>query len=219
MESAQGEAVREVVIVEDQREVREGLALLISSMEGYQCTRTFGTMEAALRAMEERPADLVLLDIGLPGMDGIEGTRRLKARHPQMEILILSVYGDDERIFRAICAGASGYLLKSTPPLRILEAIREALSGGAPMSPEIARRVMALFRNHRPPAGAEHHLSPQEAQLLRLLVEGHYYKTAAAEMGVSVHTVVTYIKNIYRKLHVHSKSEAVAKALREGWFV
>jgi DNA-binding NarL/FixJ family response regulator len=219
MESAQGEAVREVVIVEDQREVREGLALLISSMEGYQCTRTFGTMEAALRAMEERAADLVLLDIGLPGMDGIEGTRRLKARHPQMEILILSVYGDDERIFRAICAGASGYLLKSTPPLRILEAIREALSGGAPMSPEIARRVMALFRNHRPPAGAEHHLSPQEAQLLRLLVEGHYYKTAAAEMGVSVHTVVTYIKNIYRKLHVHSKSEAVAKALREGWFV
>jgi DNA-binding NarL/FixJ family response regulator len=211
--------VREVVIVEDQREVREGLALLISSMEGYQCTRTFGTMEAALRAMEERAADLVLLDIGLPGMDGIEGTRRLKARHPQMEILILSVYGDDERIFRAICAGASGYLLKSTPPLRILEAIREALSGGAPMSPEIARRVMALFRNHRPPAGAEHHLSPQEAQLLRLLVEGHYYKTAAAEMGVSVHTVVTYIKNIYRKLHVHSKSEAVAKALREGWFV
>lgn len=86
------------------------------------------------------------------------------------------------------------------------------------MSPEIARRVVALFRNHRPPAGAEHHLSPQEAQLLRLLVEGHYYKTAAAEMGVSVHTVVTYIKNIYRKLHVHSKSEAVARALREGWF-
>jgi DNA-binding NarL/FixJ family response regulator len=209
----------EVVIVEDQREVREGLALLISAMEGYRCSRTFGTMEAALEAMEQKPADLVLLDIGLPGMDGIEGTRRLKARHPQMEILILSVYGDDERIFRAICAGASGYLLKSTPPVRILEAIREALNGGAPMSPEIARRVMELFRNHRPPAGAEHHLSPQEAQLLRLLVEGHYYKTAAAEMGVSVHTVVTYIKNIYRKLHVHSKSEAVAKALREGWFV
>jgi DNA-binding NarL/FixJ family response regulator len=209
----------EVVIVEDQREVREGLALLISAMDGYRCSRTFGTMEAALEAMEQKPADLVLLDIGLPGMDGIEGTRRLKARHPQMEILILSVYGDDERIFRAICAGASGYLLKSTPPVRILEAIREALNGGAPMSPEIARRVMERFRSHRPPAGAEHHLSPQEAQLLRLLVEGHYYKTAAAEMGVSVHTVVTYIKNIYRKLHVHSKSEAVAKALREGWFV
>jgi DNA-binding NarL/FixJ family response regulator len=210
--------VLEVVIVEDQREVREGLALLISSMEGYECTRTFGTMEAALRGMAEKPADLVLLDIGLPGMDGIEGTKRLKARHPQMEILILSVYGDDDRIFRAICAGASGYLLKSTPPVRILEAIRETMGGGAPMSPEIARRVMALFRNHRPPAGAEHHLSPQEAQLLRLLVEGHYYKTAAAEMGVSVHTVVTYIKSIYRKLHVHSKSEAVARALREGWF-
>ncbi|GIU80328.1 MAG: DNA-binding response regulator [Bryobacteraceae bacterium] len=209
----------EVAIVEDQREVREGLALLISSMQGYQCTRVFGTMEAALRAMEERPADLVLLDIGLPGMDGIEGTKLLKARHPQMEILILSVHGDDDRIFRAICAGASGYLLKSTPPVRILEAIREVLSGGAPMSPEIGRRVMELFRNHRPPAGAEYHLSPQETQLLRLLVDGHYYKTAAAEMGVSVHTVVTYIKNIYRKLHVHSKSEAVAKALREGWFV
>lgn len=208
----------EVVIVEDQKGVRDGLALLISSMEGYRCSRTFGTMEAALESLEKAPADLVLLDIGLPGMDGIEGTRRLKARQPQMEILILSVHADDDRIFRAICAGASGYLLKSTPPVRILEAIREMMSGGAPMSPEIARRVVALFRNHRPPAGAEHHLSPQEAQLLRLLVEGHYYKTAAAEMGVSVHTVVTYIKNIYRKLHVHSKSEAVARALREGWF-
>lgn len=209
----------EVVIVENHREVRKGLALLVGSMEGFQCTRTFETMEAALEAMEEEPADLVLLDTGLPGMDGIEGTRRLKARHPRMEILILSVHGDDDQVFRAICAGASGYLLKGTPPVRILEAIREVLGGGAPMSPEIARRVMELFRNHRPPAGADYHLSPRESQLLRLLVDGHYYKTAAAELGVSVHTVVTYIKNIYRKLHVHSKSEAVAKALREGWLV
>ncbi len=207
----------EVVIVEDQQEIRDGLAMLIGSMEGYRCTRTFASMEQALKAMEDKPADLALIDIGLPGMDGIEGTRRLKARHPEMQILILSIYGDDDRIFRAVCAGASGYLLKSTSPVRILEAIREAASGGAPMSPEIARRVVELFRRHHPPPGADHHLSPQEMHLLRLLGDGHHYKTAAAEMNLSLHTVVTYIKQIYRKLHVHSKSEAVAKALREGW--
>jgi DNA-binding NarL/FixJ family response regulator len=207
----------EVVIVEDQREIRDGLALLIGSMEGYRCARTFGSMEAALKAMEDKPADLALIDIGLPGMDGIEGTKRLKSLHPEMQILILSIHGDDDRIFRAVCAGASGYLLKSTPPVRILEAIREAATGGAPMSPEIARRVMELFRRHHPPAEADHRLSPQEMHLLQLLGEGHHYKTAAAEMNLSLHTVVTYIKQIYRKLHVHSKSEAVAKALREGW--
>ncbi len=207
----------EVVIVEDQQEIRTGIAMLIGSMEGYQCTRTFASMEQALKAMEEKPADLALIDIGLPGMDGIEGTRRLKARCPEMQILILSIYGDDDRIFRAVCAGASGYLLKSTSPVRILEAIREAASGGAPMSLEIARRVMELFRRHHPPPGADHRLSPQEMHLLRLLGDGHHYKTAAAEMNLSLHTVVTYIKQIYRKLHVHSKSEAAAKALREGW--
>ncbi len=209
--------MKEVVIVEDQREVREGLALLIGSLGGFQCHRTFATMEAALRALEARPADLALVDIGLPGMDGIEGTRRLKERHPEMPILILSVHDDDDRIFHAICAGASGYLLKSTTPVRILEAVREAVAGGAPMSPEVARRVIRLFRELHPPSEAQHHLSPQEMHLVRLLGEGHYYKTAAAEMNVSVHTVVAYIKSIYRKLHVHSKSEAVAKALREGW--
>jgi DNA-binding NarL/FixJ family response regulator len=206
----------EVVVIEDQREIREGLAVLINSMEDYRCARTFECMEDALPALEAQPADLALVDIGLPGMSGIEGTRLLKARRPETLVLMLTIYKDDDRIFEAICAGASGYLLKTTTPSRLLESIREAVAGGAPMSPEVARRVIELFRVHHPPPEAEHRLSPQELHLLKLLGEGHYYKTAAAEMSLSVHTVIFHIKNIYRKLHVHSKSEAVAKALREG---
>lgn len=206
----------EVVVIEDQREIREGLAILINSMGDYRCTRGFACMEDALPALEAQEASVALVDIGLPGMSGIEGTRLLKARHPAMLVLILTIYKDDGRIFEAICAGACGYLLKTTLPAQLLESIREAVAGGAPMSPEIARRVIELFRVHHPPAEADHRLSPQEMQLLRLLGEGHYYKTAAVEMNLSVHTVIFHIKNIYHKLHVHSKSEAVAKALREG---
>lgn len=208
----------EVVIVEDPGEDREELARWISSMGGYRCSRAFETIEAALASLEKTPADVVLLDIGLPGVDGAETTRRLKARYPRMEILVLSAPGNGDRILRALCAGASGCLLKGAPPVRILEAIRGAMSGGAPTSPAIERLVIHLLRAQRRPAWADQRLSPREVVLLRLLVEGHYYKTAAAEMGVSVNTVVTYIKDIYRKLHVHSKSEAVARALREGWF-
>ncbi len=206
----------EVVVVEDQREIREGLAVLINSMEDYRCTRTYGCMEDALPALEAQAPDVALVDIGLPGMSGIEGTRLLKARHPETLVLMLTIYRDDDRIFQAICAGSCGYLLKTTTPGRLLESIREAVAGGAPMSPEVARRVIELFRVYHPPAEAEYRLSPQEMHLLRLLGEGHYYKTAAAEMGLSVHTVIFHIKNIYQKLHVHSKSEAVAKGLREG---
>ena len=125
------------------------------------------------------------------------------------------MYGDDENVFAAICAGASGYLLKNTPPARLLDALTEVVAGGAPMSPEIARRVITLFRDFRPPERASYRLTPQETELLRLMVDGHHYKTAAREMGISTHTVSFHLKHIYQKLQVHSKSEAVAKALRE----
>ena len=204
-----------VVIIEDLREVREGLALLINNATGFQCAGSYRTMEDALRSIAGNRPHVILTDIGLPGMDGIEGTRLLRERMPDVPVLALSVYDDDANVFNAICAGASGYLLKNTAPQRLLASLREVVDGGAPMSPEIARRVVALFRTFRPPAHASYHLTPQELALLKLIVEGHHYKTAAHAMGISTNTVSFHLKNIYEKLQVHSKTEAVAKALRE----
>jgi DNA-binding NarL/FixJ family response regulator len=156
------------------------------------------------------------VDIGLPGMSGIEGVRILRERYPSIAPVLLTVYKDDERIFQAICAGACGYLLKKTPPSRLLEAVREIAEGGAVMSPEVAIRVVELFRKTQAPGQSAAGLSPQELRLLRLLAEGHQNKTAAAELGISVHTVSFHLRSIYEKLHVHSRSEAVARALRDG---
>jgi DNA-binding NarL/FixJ family response regulator len=147
-------------------------------------------------------------------MSGIEGIRLLTGRHPGLRLIALTVYEDDDRIFEALCAGASGYLLKKTPPARLLEGVQEVMAGGAPMSPGVASRVITLFREFRPPERTEHQLTPHEVRLLKLLAEGHSYKTAAAALGSSVNTVAFHMKSIYAKLQVHSKSEAVAKALR-----
>lgn len=205
-----------VAIIEDQSEMRGGLAALLQRSEGVVCSHEFHSMEEALVGMKPGAADVALVDIGLPGMSGIEGLPLLKARFPELQVLMLTVYGDDDRIFRAMCAGACGYLLKNTPPTRLLESLREVASGGAAMSPEVARRVIDLFRQFRPPAHDSANLTAQEMRLLRLLGEGHHYKTAAAEMGITVHTVGFHMRRIYEKLQVHSKSEAVAKAFREG---
>jgi DNA-binding NarL/FixJ family response regulator len=202
-----------VAIVEDERDIRECLTFLIDGTEGYACTGSYRTMEEALDRIGTQLPSVVLSDIGLPGMDGIEGIRILKKRHPDLLILMLTVYDDDERIFDAMCAGASGYLLKKTPPAKLLESLKEAVAGGAPMSPEVARRVITLFREIRPPDRADYHLTPHELRLLKLFVEGHIYKTAAVELGVSVNTVNFHVRNIYEKLQVHTRSEAVAKAL------
>ena len=207
-------AVR-VVVIEDLRDVRESLTVLINGTTGFACSGSYRTMEEALKGIERNRPDVILTDIGLPGMDGIEGTRLLRERFPQVPIVALSVYDDDHNVFNAICAGASGYLLKNTPPARLLASLREVVDGGAPMSPEVARRVIALFREFRPPERASYQLTPQETDLLKLMVEGHHYKTAAHQMGISVNTVSFHLKNIYEKLQVHSKTEAVAKALRE----
>jgi DNA-binding NarL/FixJ family response regulator len=144
-------------------------------------------------------------------MSGIEGVRLLKQRQPRLLILMLTVYKDDDRIFGAMCAGACGYLLKKTPPARLLESLQEVVNGGAPMSPEVARRVIDLFRRFRPLDQASCGLTAQEIRLLKLLGEGHHYKTAAAELGLSVHTVGYHMRGIYEKLQVHSKSEAVSQ--------
>ena len=210
--SPQAPVIR-VAIIEDQRDIRECLTFLVNGTEGYSCTGSYRTMEEALEKIGHQLPDIVLSDIGLPGMDGIEGIKVLKERHPTLLVLMLTVYDDDERIFDAMCAGASGYLLKKTPPARLIESLREAVQGGAPMSPEVARRVIALFREIRPPERADYELTPHETRVLKLFVEGHNYKTAAAELGVSVNTINFHVRSIYEKLQVHTRSEAVAKAL------
>jgi DNA-binding NarL/FixJ family response regulator len=202
-------------IVEDQHKIREGLASLLNFTPGFECAGSYNSMEEALHRIKSNIPDVVLSDIGLPGMSGIEGIKILKERYPEMTVLMLTIYDDDERIFDALCAGASGYLLKRTPPARLLESLREAVTGGSPMSPEVASRVLKLFREIRPPERVDYDLTPHETRLLKLLVEGHNYTTAAKETKTSINTVKFYIKRIYEKLQVHSKSEAVAKALRE----
>ncbi len=173
-------------------------------------------MEAALEGIGASPPRVALVDIGLPGMSGIDGVRIMRERHPSIAAVLLTVFKDDDRIFQAVCAGACGYLLKKTPPARLLEALREIAEGGAAMSPEVAIRVVELFRKTQTPEQLSAGLSPQEVRLLKLLTQGHQNKTAAAEMGISIHTVGFHLRSIYEKLHVHSRSEAVARALREG---
>lgn len=206
-----------VGIIEDQRHTREGLATLVNGTAGYRTIGAWNSMEAALPQIEAEPPDVLLVDIMLPGISGIAGVRVLKNRFPAVQILMLTVYTANELVFEAICAGACGYLLKDTPPTRLLEAIREVCDGGAPMSAEIARKVVTMFQNigsakKEDDAG----LSLREHQVLKLLAEGHSYKTAAHELSVSIDTLRFHIRNIYEKLHVHSKSEALLKAFRAG---
>jgi DNA-binding NarL/FixJ family response regulator len=203
-----------VAIIEDHHKFRECLEFLLNNTPGYRCVGSFRSMEEALEKIQFNLPDVALVDIGLPGMSGVEGVRVLKERHPSLLMLMNTVYDDDERIFKALCAGASGYLLKKTPPARLLESLQEAIAGGAPMSPEVARRVLTLFREIRPPDNVDYRLTPHELRLLKLLVEGHSYKSAATKLNVSAKTISFHLQKIYEKLQVHSKSEAVAKALR-----
>ena len=208
-------SIIKAAVIDDRRDLREGLRILINGTPGYQCVGSFRSMEEALAQIGRDLPHVVLVDIGLPGMSGIEGIRLLRERYPGLALLVLSVYDDDERVFEALCAGACGYLLKHTTPVRLLESLKEAINGGAPMSPEVARRVLAIFREIRPPEHADYQLTAHEKRLLKLLVEGHNFKAIAPQLGVTVHTVAFHMQRIYEKLQVHSKSEAVAKAMRD----
>jgi DNA-binding NarL/FixJ family response regulator len=206
-----------VAIVEDDSAMSGGLAALIDGHAGYRCVGRFGSVEELLRRPPVKNIDVILLDINLPGIDGSQGVRLLRERFSSSEVLMLTVYADEQRVFESICNGAVGYLLKKTPPAKLLEAIAEAASGGAPMSPEIARKVVTLFRTTRKERSESVNvLTAQEARLLQLLAAGHSYGAAGAELDVSINTVRSHIRNVYEKLHVHSKSAAVTKALRSG---
>jgi DNA-binding NarL/FixJ family response regulator len=205
-----------MMIVEDQRDLRDGLSALIGGFVGFTCAGAYGTMEDAFREMGRLEPTVVLLDLGLPGMSGIDGIREIRRRYPSVLAVVLTVHDDDERIFEALCAGAAGYLLKNTPPARLLQSLQEVVAGGSPMSPEIARRTVALFRQIRPSHHGENDLTPHEARLLQFLSEGHGYRSAARRLQVSTSSVAFHMRNIYRKLEVHSKAEAVSKAIRQG---
>jgi len=209
------EAIR-VALVEDKRLIREGLGAILDRAAGIACVGTYASAEDALRGLEESPADVLLLDIQLPGMSGIEAVSVLRERFPDLKVLMLTVYEDEEKVFEAICNGACGYLLKKTPPLQIAEAVRQARRGGSPLSPEVARQIVRHFQNESAPKPGQSALTPQERSLVRLLADGFSYQAAAERLDVSINTVRDHVRNVYEKLHVHSRSEAVSKALRRG---
>lgn len=203
-----------VAIVEDDRSTREGLGILVGGTPGYSFVGSYGSVEEALRSISRATPEVLLLDIDLPGMPGSEGVLLFKKTFPELDILMLTVHAEQDRVFESICNGACGYLLKETPPAKLLESIQEAHQGGSPMSPDIARKVVTLFQKTGPPEKLDQHLTPQETRLLKLFAEGYRYRGAAEQLNISVNTVRDHIRSIYDKLHVHSKSEAVSKALR-----
>lgn len=206
-----------IALFEDIKEIRELLTETIQNSEGLFMTGAYANANDALKVMRRDRPDVVLMDIQMPGVSGIEAVRMIKLNYPDIQILMQTVFEDNARIFAAICAGASGYILKDATPERYLEAIMEVAAGGAPMSPVIARKVLTMFQGQNPPSPKEeyHELSPTEQKILGCLVRGLSYKLIADECKISLSTVNFHLKNIYRKLHVNSATEAISKALRQ----
>jgi DNA-binding NarL/FixJ family response regulator len=203
-----------VSIVEDNEQLRKTLARVISRAEGFECLSHFGSAESALEALPKAPPEVVLTDINLPGINGVECVRRLKETAPQILSVMLTVYEDTENIFNALAAGASGYLLKRTKSAELLEAIQEVHRGGSPMTTHIARKVTQSFQKAGPSAQPTENLSQREQEVLDCLSQGFLYKEIAEKLGISYETVHTYIRRIYEKLQVRTRTEAVAKFLR-----
>jgi DNA-binding NarL/FixJ family response regulator len=204
-----------VALVEDDTATRSGLSWLIATSDGFRSVGAFPTVEAALDALKSEPADVLLLDIDLPGMSGCEAVPLLCDRFPRLRIVMLTVYDSEEKVFESLRNGACGYVLKKTPPAELMAAVRDAHAGGSPMSAAIARKVIELLRRPPSPPAPESRLTPQEVRLLQLLAEGYSYQGAATQMDISVNTVRNYVRSVYDKLHVCTRSEAVSKALRQ----
>jgi DNA-binding NarL/FixJ family response regulator len=205
-----------VWLVEDHRTYGERLMRALDRREGLACTQRFTACEDAIEALGKEPApDVLLLDVELPGISGIDGIARLRALAPRLAVVILTVFEDEDKIFRAICAGAAGYLLKTAPIEEIAAGIRSAAAGGSPITPSIARRVLGMVsRVHEPQK--DYGLTPREKEILQLLVQGLTTKEAAAQLGIGYYTADEYIRAVYEKLQVHSRGSAIAKAVREG---
>ena len=202
-----------VALVEDTTDIREALQLIISTADDMQCTQTFATAEAAIKTLPDNAVDIVLMDIHLPGMSGIECVKLLSEKCPATQFLMCTVYEDDDHIFDALKAGATGYIVKKTPADKLLAAIRELHNGGSPMSASIARRIISSFKNPQQQKMNEHGelLSEREKEMLTLLSQGLFYKEISERLNISLDTVKKHCNNIYRKLHVSSKTEAINK--------
>ncbi len=203
----------QVAVVEDDDEIRANLGHRIGSNPAFRLLRSYGDAESALADLPRHKPDVVLMDINLPGMDGIECVRELKAKMPKAQFVMLTVYEDSNRLFKSLVAGASGYLLKRTPPAKLVTAIREAHQGGSPMTPQIARQVVRYFQQGREPAPEMQRLTPRETEVLQQLARGYRYKEIVDKLSISAGTLNSYISSIYDKLHVHSRTEAVVKYL------
>ena len=206
-----------VTLFEDNRHLRESLTYLINGAEGLSCSAAFADCNDLLYQIKKSTPDVVLMDIELPGMNGIEAVKIIKPHFPEIQILMQTVFHDDDNIFNAICAGASGYILKTTSPSGYIEAIQDVHNGGSPMTGSIARKVLELFQkntNHAKPT-SDYQLTPKEKEILQQLVKGKSFKMIADTIGSTYETVRTHMKNIYAKLHVNSNTEAVSKALQE----
>jgi DNA-binding NarL/FixJ family response regulator len=203
-------------VIEDNETLRKTVARVLSRQKDMECTEQFESCEDCIQALiDGRKPHVILLDIGLPGMSGIEGTKRIKAALPEIEMIVFSVFDDNEKVFKAICAGASGYLLKNTPAGEIPDAIREVLAGGAPINARIARQVLDMFSTMAPES-RDYGLTEREKEVLEQMVEGLTKKEIADQLSLSFHTVDKHIRGIYSKLHVNTMTGAVAKALKEG---
>jgi DNA-binding NarL/FixJ family response regulator len=204
-----------VAIVEDNDKIRNGLSLLIDGSEGFRCVATYSNAEDALKFLPGQKPDVVLMDIQLPKMSGIECVENLIEKSPDLQIMMLTVYEDNEQVFKSLAAGATGYILKRTPPAELLEAIRELHEGGSPMSDQIARKVVQTFKQIGKSSKETENLSERETEILSFLAKGYQDKEIAEKFFLSVKTIRTHLRNIYKKLHVHSRTEAVLKYLRK----
>jgi len=206
----------QVAIVEDNKIINESLANLIGSSEGFSCIGNFLSAEDCLQKIKDLKVDVLLMDIRLPGMNGIQCVKEIKSLNKSISILMLTVHEENDLIFEALCAGAVGYLIKKTHPARILDAIQEAHEGGAPMSAHIARKVTSFFLSNKKLTPDDTLITEREQEILKELITGKTYYAIALTLGVSKDTVRFHIKNIYKKLHVHSQAEAVAEAIKKG---